>query len=170
MKNAKRINNVKESAKKFAQYMEGKQLELAGKKFSFLQTGLIISVMIELMACFMPFRERDASIGSVAVTDSIRYIRGHYWDIITLLVILVTACIFFFINQKRFCIFPAIYNFVKVVYDALFSGGDGRKYVTVCIGAYIMMIAALAVLVMAVLVFINDNNRRYNNKISYERK
>ena len=170
MKNEKRINNIKESVNKFAQYLEVKQLEVAGKTFSFLQAGLIISVVIELIACFLPFIERDASIGSVSLNDSINYFEGSYWDIITLLVMLVISCIFFFINQKRFCIFPAIYNLVKVVYDALFSGGDGRKYVTVCVGAYIMMIAALAVLVMTVLIFVNDNNCRYNDKISYERK
>lgn len=170
MKIIKYIDNIKESVNKFAQYMEVKELEVAGKKFSFLQTGLIVSVMIELMACFLPFKERDASLESVSATGSIHYFRGHYLDIITLLVMLFIACIFFFINQKRFCIMPAIINLVKVVYDAFFSGGNARKYVTVCIGAYIMMIAALVIFVMTVLVFVNEDNRIYNNKLSYERK
>lgn len=161
MKNEKNINDVKDSVNKFAQDMEGKKLEVAGKKFNFLQIGLIIGIMLELIACFLPFLEGGASIGGVSVSASSSYFSSGGWHIIVLFATMIGTVILTFISKKQFAIIPAILNFVLVIYDALLSGGEARDYITVCVGAYIMLVAALVVLVMTVLTYVNENKHEH---------
>lgn len=156
MKNEKNINDVKDSVNKFAQDMENKQLEISGKKFSFLQVGLIIGAILELVSCFLPFIEGGASIGGISVSSSSSYFSSGGFHLIVLLAALIGTCVLTFIGKKQIAIITAIFNFVWIAYDALLSGGEAREYMTVCIGAYIMMIAALIVLVMTVLGLAND--------------
>lgn len=160
MKNEKNINDVKDSVNKFAQDMESKQLEISGKKFNFLQVGLIIGAVLELISCFLPFIEGGASIGGISVSSSSSYFSSGGFHLIVLLAALIGTCVLTFIGKKKFAIITAIFNFVWVAYDALLTGGEAREYMTVCIGAYIMMIATLIVLIMSVLGFVNDKKHK----------
>lgn len=159
MNNEKNMNDVKDSVNKFAQDMEEKQLEISGKKFSFLQAGLMIGAVLELVACFLPFMEGGASIGGISVSSSSSYFSSGGGHLIILLIALIATCVLTFTDKKSFAIIPAILNFVWIVYDALLSGGDAREYMTVCIGAYIMMIAALIVLVAVGLGMVNAKKK-----------
>lgn len=159
MNNEKNMNDVKDSVNKFAQDMEGKKLEISGKKFSFLQAGLMIGAVLELVACFLPFMEGGASIGGISVSSSSSYFNSGGGHLIILLIALIATCVLTFIDKKKYAVIPAIINFVWIVYDALLSGGDAREYMTVCVGAYIMMIAALIVLVTAVLGLVNAKQK-----------
>lgn len=159
MKNDKNLNDVKDGVNKFAQDMEGKQLEISGKKFSYIQIGLILGAVLEIIGCFLPFIEGGASVAGVSVSSSTNYISSG-GDFIVILGALVATIALTFLGKQQFSIITAILNIAWIVYDAFISGGDAREYMTVCIGAYVMVVAALIVVVTAGLGMINAEKKR----------
>ncbi len=160
MNTEKNFNDVKKSVNKLANDMDGREFEISGKKFSFLHLGLIIGAVLELITCFLPFLESGASVGGISVSSSGSYFSSGGWHIVVLLGTLVATVVLTFIEKKQFAIITAIVNLVWIIYDALISGGEAREYITVCFGAYLMIVASLIVVVAAVLGFLSSNKKK----------
>lgn len=159
MKIIKIMNDVRYSVNKFVQDMDGKHLEIIGRKFNFLQIGFIVAVALELIAGFLPFIEGSSTIGEVRISGTSSYFSSGSYHIITLMILLISMNTLFFSRIKQFSILPAIYHFAWIVHDSLFSLGKVRDYNTLRVGAYIMMVASLAALIVTVLAYINENKR-----------
>lgn len=153
------MNDVRYSVNKFVQDMDGKHLEIIGRKFSFLQVGFVVAVALELIAGFLPFIEGSSTIGEVRISGISSYFTSGSYHIITLMILLISTNTIFFSRIRRFSILPATYHFAWVVHESLFSLGKVRDYNTLRVGAYIMMIASLAALMMTVLAYANENKR-----------
>lgn len=148
-------SKVSDTVKDIATIMEGKQVEINGKKFNMLQLIVYIGAVVELIACFLPMY----SISFLGETESINYFDG---DAIIAIILLVITCVLTFMNQKLFAMIAGILNMIKIVYDVFSASGAKSELgawgdmLKTGIGCYLIVIAAIMVFAGAVLAFVNE--------------
>ena len=149
------VNKVGE----FANKVDKKEIEIGGRKFTGLQVILFIASLVGIIACFLPFIDAEASVGGYSGSSSTNYISSH--GIISIIFI-VAVCALTVLVKQLIALIPAAINFLMVLYDCFFSasihGGSDFASVDVSLklGGYLILLAAIVILVMAVLQFLKD--------------
>lgn len=155
----KKLDDVQNKVGEFANKVDKKEIEIGGRKFTGLQVILFIASLVGIIACFLPFIDAEASVGGYSGSSSTNYISSH--GIISIIFI-VAVCALTVLVKQLIALIPAAINFLMVLYDCFFSasihGGSDFASVDVSLklGGYLILLAAIVILVMAVLQFLKD--------------
>ena len=155
----KKLDDVQNKVGEFANKVDAKEVEIGGRKFTGLQLVLFVASIVGIIGCFLPFIEAEASVAEYSSSASTNYIGSH--GIISIIFI-VAVCGLTVVGKKLIALAPAAVNFLMIIYDSFFSSsihGEsdfGSVDVSLKNGGYLILLAGLVILVMAVLQYLKD--------------
>lgn len=155
----KKLDDVQNKVGEFANKVDKKEVEIGGRKFTGLQLILFIASLVGIIACFLPFIDAETNVGGYSGSAGTNYIGSH--GIISIIFI-VAVCVLTVLSKKLIALIPAAINFLMVIYDCFFSASVHGESdfasvdVSLQFGGYLLLIAAIVILAMAVLQFLKD--------------
>lgn len=164
--------NIQNSVAGFAQNLGGKNVTVGGQSFDFISIITYVSGVLAIIACIVPFM----SISAFGYSDSASLFQGGDGWIVLVAVLVIAALTFFKKHLPAMIIsalvlvlsiFEMVYSKSKINsrldelgsnYGSLgsFASGYAKNAVAFGIGAYLLVIAALGLIVGTVLAFVNQ--------------
>lgn len=145
------LENTQNKLDHFAENMKNKGIEVAGKKFNMLEVITFGSTILTVVACFLPF----ISMGyySVSLMDAGK-------DAIIFIILAGATSILAYLAQDLVALCAAIVTLVYLVIELLDVNRALSSFASLGIGAYLMIIAAVGLVIGTLLVYIN--NKKHN--------
>ena len=150
---ADKANEFKQQATGFAQQLEGKQVNVAGQSFNYLSLITLISAVVIVVSVFLPF----ASASAFGISISASLIDGG--DGWILLVLAVITGVLAYLKKHVPALVLAVISLALVLFEMVHSSSVISEYGSLGVGAWLLLLASVAMLVGTVLTFLNEKNK-----------
>lgn len=164
--------NIQSSVTNFAQQMGGKNVNVGGQTFDYISILTFIGAVVTILGCALPFASINVSMFGQSLSDSISlFSSGDGWFFLAFAVAVVVvtvlkkhlAALILSAIDLALGIFEVVYTNKKIE-DAVGSYGSigdaVKNAIHYGVGAWLIIIAGVAMVVGTLLAFLNQRRAR----------